>query len=99
MLDHILSRRMYLAIDGALVLLALASIGLARVDLHGWNGVVALAFAAVKAGLIACFFMELKFATALRRLVALAASLWLSILLLGTLDDVLTRGWLPVPGK
>ena len=72
---------------------------MAHVNLHGWNQVVALGIAAAKAALIALFFMELKFASALHRLVGAAAVLWLAILLLGTLDDVLTRGWLPVPGK
>jgi hypothetical protein len=33
------------------------------------------------------------------RLVAVVALLWLGILIVGTLDDVITRGWLPVPGK
>jgi cytochrome c oxidase subunit 4 len=99
MLDRILSRRTYILLDGALLLLALASIGLAHVNLHGWNDAVALAIAAAKAALIALFFMELKFASGLHRLVGAAAILWLAILLLGTLDDVLTRGWLPVPGK
>jgi len=82
-----------------LLLLALASIGLAQVNLHGWNSVLALAIAATKAALIALFFMELKFASGLHRLIGAAAILWLAILLFGTLDDLLTRGWLPVPGK
>jgi hypothetical protein len=33
------------------------------------------------------------------RLVAMIALLWLAILIVGTMDDVLTRGWIPVPGK
>jgi hypothetical protein len=37
--------------------------------------------------------------TATSGLAAVAGLLWLSILLAGTLDDVITRGWLPVPGK
>jgi hypothetical protein len=27
------------------------------------------------------------------------ALLWLAILIVGTMDDVLTRGWIAVPGK
>jgi cytochrome c oxidase subunit IV len=100
MLDRVLSRRTFLLVDAALLLLALTSIGLARIDLHGWNAVSALTIAAIKAVLIALFFMELRFVSAaLPRLVAIAALLWLAILLFGTLDDVLTRGWLATPGK
>jgi cytochrome c oxidase subunit 4 len=97
--DHIISRRTYLLIDLALLVLAGTTIGLAHVNLGGWNAAVALLIAAVKAMLIVLFFMELKFSSPLVRIVGLAAILWLAILMVGTLDDVLTRDWLPVPGK
>jgi caa(3)-type oxidase subunit IV len=58
--------------------------------------VVALGIAAVKAGLIVLFFMEAHYSPGL---VAVAALLWFGLLLGGTLDDVVTRGWLAVPGK
>jgi caa(3)-type oxidase subunit IV len=60
-----------------------------------------LLIAAAKAVLIALFFMELKFPQAgrLPRLVGAVAVLWLGFLVVGTLDDVLTRNWLPTPGK
>lgn len=88
-----------LLVDAVLVALALLTVGLARVDLHGWNSTVALLIAALKAVLIAFFFMELRSAGPLPRLVGAASLLWLGFLMIGTLDDVLTRGWLPVPGK
>jgi cytochrome c oxidase subunit IV len=97
--DHVTPRRTLLVVDMALLVLALLTIGIAQINLHGWNQVVALGIAVSKAVLIALFFMELKFASGLHRLVGIAALMWLLILLLGTLDDVLTRGWLPVPGK
>jgi hypothetical protein len=31
--------------------------------------------------------------------VALVAVFWLAIMLAGTLDDVLTRGWMPMLGR
>jgi hypothetical protein len=58
-----------------------------------------LGIAATKALLIAVVFMHLRHGTATSGLAAVAGLLWLSILLAGTLDDVITRGWLPVPGK
>jgi cytochrome c oxidase subunit 4 len=82
-----------------LLLLAALTTGLALVDLHGWNTVVAFTIAVVKAVLIVLFFMELRLGPGLVRVVALGGIVWLAILLGGTLDDVLTRGWLPVAGK
>ncbi|HLH74208.1 MAG TPA: cytochrome C oxidase subunit IV family protein [Chloroflexota bacterium] len=89
----------YVAVGMALLLLAGLSTGLALIDLHGWNTVAAFAIAGVKAGLILLFFMRLRYGPGLVQLIALGGITWLGILLGGTLDDVLTRGWLPVPGK
>jgi hypothetical protein len=41
----------------------------------------------------------IRLAGGILRLVAVGGVLWLGILLVGTLDDYITRGWLPVPGK
>jgi len=86
-------------IDVVLIGLALLTIGIAHVNLQGWNSVLAMGIAVAKAVLIALFFMELRSSRGMPRVVALAGLLWLAILLVGTLDDVLTRNWLPVPGK
>ncbi|MBV9354775.1 MAG: hypothetical protein JO023_04540 [Chloroflexi bacterium] len=91
--------RTYLLATAVLVLLTLVSVGLALVDLHGWNGFVALVIAAIMGVVNALVFMRLRAGQPQARLVGVAALLWLSILIVGTLDDVLTRGWLPVPGK
>jgi caa(3)-type oxidase subunit IV len=93
------SRRAYLAAFAVLLALTATTIGLAFVPLGRWNTPVALGIAATKALVIAAVFMHLRYGTATSRLAAVAGLLWLAILLAGTLDDVLTRGWLPVPGK
>ena len=97
--EPVISRGMYLLVDAALLALTATTIGLAHVDLRGWNTAVALAIAATKATLIALFFMHLRWTSSLTRLVGIAALLWLGILIVGTLDDIITRGWLPAPGK
>ncbi len=94
-----MTRRAYLVVDAAVLLLALVSVALAHTDLHGFNAAAALAIAATKAALIAIFFMELKLAGPVPRVVAAASVFWLAILVVGTMDDVLTRAWLPIPGK
>ncbi len=86
-------------VDVALLVLTATTIGLAHVNLHGWNTAVALLIASTKASLIAFFFMELRTSPAMTRIVGVTALLWMGILIVGTLDDVLTRGWLLVPGK
>lgn len=88
-----------LIVDAVLVGLALLTVGLAHVDLHGWNSAVALGIAGIKALLIALYFMEMRLAGPLPRLVGAASVVWLGILMVGTLDDLLTRGWLPAAGK
>lgn len=97
--ERVISRATYLLVDAVLLGLTAATIGLAHVDLRGWNTAVALAIAAMKATLIGLFFMHLRASPSLTRLVGLAALLWLGILIVGTMDDILTRGWLAVPGK
>jgi cytochrome c oxidase subunit 4 len=83
----------------ALLVLTGVSIAVAYLGLGGWNAVINLSIAAVQTVLIGAFYMRLRYIRGLPRLVVVAALLWFAILLVGTLDDVLTRGWLPVPGK
>jgi caa(3)-type oxidase subunit IV len=82
-----------------LVVLTLFNIVLALIDLQGWNTPVALLIAASQAAVSAMFLMHLRWSRPVIRLVAMIALLWLAILIVGTMDDVLTRGWIPVPGK
>ena len=96
---HPAPRLRLLLVDAALLILTGLTILLAHVNLGGFNAVVALLIAATKATLIALFFMELRTSPPMTRIVGLAALLWLGILIVGTMDDVVTRGWLPVPGK
>ena len=99
MSDRLVSRRTYVLVCVALLILTGATIGLAHVDLRGWNPAVGLAIAATKAVLIALFFMDLRVGAALPRLVGAAALLWMGILIVGTLDDLLTRAWLTAAGR
>lgn len=97
--EGVASTRATLVVGAILLCLTALTVGLAQVDLRGWNTLVGLAIAALKAILIALFFMHVRASSGMTRLVAVAALVWLSILLLGTLDDVLTRAWLPTPGR
>lgn len=95
----IVPRRTYLIVFGLLLAFTALTIGLAFVPMGLWNTPVALAIAATKALLILTFFMHLRHSTSTSRLVVMVGLVWLGIMLTGIMDDLFTRGWLPVPGK
>jgi cytochrome c oxidase subunit IV len=89
----------YVVTTVVLLVLTALNIALAQVRLGGFNNVIALGIASVEAVIMALVFMRLRRSPAMTRLVAIAGLFWLGILMSGTLDDVLTRNWLPIPGK
>jgi cytochrome c oxidase subunit 4 len=95
--EHHVPRTTYYAIFVALMVLTGATVGLAFVNLGVFNVTVALAVAVAKAALVVMFFMHMKYSSPLIKLVGFAAVVWLSMLLLITLSDYLTRGWLTAP--
>ncbi len=98
MVERITSTRTYLIVALALVALTLGTIGASYLDLGRWHPVVALAFAATKATLVVLFFMHARYSGPLTRVVIVVALVWFGILLLGTVDDYVTRTWLALPG-
>lgn len=97
--DHIISRKTYLAVYVALLVLLGLTLGAAYVDLGPFNLTVSLGIAVAKAVLIVAIFMHVQFSEPLVRVFAGAAVLWLAILMALSLGDVLTRGLVPIPGK
>ena len=89
----------YVLACAALVVLTLLNIGLALLDLRGWNTLVQLLIATSQAAVSAIFLMHLRWSRPVTRLVSIIGLLWLGLLIAGAMDDLLTRGWLPVPGK
>ena len=59
---------------------------------------VALIIAGIKAAVVVLIFMHVKYSSRLTQLIAAAGFFWLGILLVLTMSDYLTRGWLPAPG-
>ncbi len=85
----------WLALLGLTLLTSL--IGL--IDLGVFNLVTAVLIAAIKASLIATFFMHAFYESKLVRVVLAGGIIWFLILISLTLGDYLTRGLLPFPGK
>jgi cytochrome c oxidase subunit 4 len=99
MTERIDSIRTYTLVLLALLVLTAATTLVAFVDLGAFSVVVALAIAVCKMLLVALYFMHVRHSTKLTKLVVLGGLLWLVILLMLTLSDFTTRGWLGVPGR
>ncbi|WP_168204797.1 cytochrome C oxidase subunit IV family protein [Noviherbaspirillum sp. UKPF54] len=80
-----------LLVWAALIVLLLITFGSAYLKLGAWNSVLNLAIAAVKAALVAVFFMHLRGAPALLRIAASAAILTLALLFGLSQADYATR--------
>jgi len=97
MQGHVVPKKIYFIIFGALLGFTALTTGVAYVDLGQWNTIVALIIAACKATLVALFFMHLRWSPRLMRVVLLSALLWLAILISLTTTDIFSRDWIPVP--
>jgi cytochrome c oxidase subunit 4 len=85
----------YYTIFAVLIVLLVATVAAAEVDLGALNFPVAIGIATVKAVLIMMFFMHVRYSTPLVWLVAGAGFFWLSILFGITLADYFTRWYSP----
>ena len=107
MSGHIVSRRIYYGIFGALMGLTWLTYWVAfqDVDVHLWgvhialNPVIALAIATAKAMLVVLFFMHVRYSSKLTRMTVLAGFFWLGILLVMTMGDYVSRDWIKLPGN
>jgi len=99
MQEHVDSIKTYTLVFLSLLALTAVTTVVATVDLGPFSVVVALLIAVVKMMLVALFFMHLRHSTILTKVVVGGGMLWLAILLVLSLSDFVTRGWLPVPGK
>jgi cytochrome c oxidase subunit 4 len=99
MSEHIATTRSYGLAWLVLLVLTGLTTGVAYIDMGVYNMVAAVAIAIIKALLIVVLFMHLTKSTMLTRVIASGALVWLGIMILLTMTDYVTRGWLPVPGK
>ena len=99
MQGHVDSIKTYTLVFLSLLILTGATTMVATINLGPLNVVMALFIAVVKTMLVALFFMHLRHSSILTKVVVGGGMLWLGILLVLSLSDFVTRGWLPVPGK
>ena len=77
----------------ALIALTALTVALSFLNLGMWHTAVGLTIGAVKALLVALFFMELRKSSGLNRLAVGAALFWLGTLHVLTLTDYRSRSW------
>jgi cytochrome c oxidase subunit 4 len=94
---HVVPISTYLLVFLALIAGTALTTWVAYIDLGRWNTVVALAIAVIKMTLVVLFFMHVKYATGLTRIVILAGFFWLAIMVTLSCADELSRGWEIVP--
>lgn len=90
-----LFRNTWLALMGLLIL----TICMAHFRLGALGLAIALAIATAKALLILMIFMEVRYSHKVVAVFAVAAYLWLAILIIGTFHDYFSRNWVPHPQK
>lgn len=94
---HVVPISTYVGVFLALMVGTVLTTWIATIDLGRWNTVVALTIAVVKMILVVLFFMHVKYATGLTRVVILAGFFWLGIMITLSCADELTRTWEIIP--
>lgn len=93
MSEHIVPVKTYVGIWIILMCLTALTTGVAYIDMREWNTVVALLIAVVKMMLVVLFFMHIKYASGLTRVLIIGGFFWLGLMLTFSLADELTRHW------
>ncbi len=93
--EPIASRWTYWIVFVVLMALLGLTLGLSFLPMHGYEAIPAYTIAVLKALLVVLFFMEVRFTTRLTWVFVGAGFLWLGIMMVLTLSDYTTRGWLP----
>lgn len=91
--EHIVPKKVYVAVFLTLWVLTLSTTLVAFLDLGPFNAPIALVIAGIKTMLVVLFFMHLAYSGRLTRTVAIAGFFWLCIFIALTLGDYLTRLW------
>lgn len=97
MSGHVSSIKLYVGIFLTLMALTAITIVVAYVNLGPWNKVVALGIASTKATLVVLYFMHVKYASRMTKLIVVSGFFFLMILLSLTMLDYGSRMWVNPP--
>ena len=98
MAEHVVSKKLYVAIFAALIVLTYITVFVATIDFGPLNIVVALTIAVVKGTLVVLYFMHVRYGNRLTWVVVGASFFWILILFAFLLGDYLSRPWETVAG-
>ena len=94
-----LSIRTCFAVYFILIALTAVTVGAAFLDLSFLSTPIALSIASCKALLVMLYFMELRHSPKLTWIIVGNGVFWLLVMILLTMLDMTSRGWLGYPGK
>ncbi len=89
--NHVVSLKVYLGVGLALFILTGVTVAVSFVDLGGFNAVVAVLIASVKASLVVLVYMHLKYDKPINAIIFIFAILFLAVFISFTMFDVVTR--------
>jgi cytochrome c oxidase subunit IV len=94
MSEHIVPRKVYFSVFGALMVGTAITVIAATINFPGpLNDIVAMSIAVTKMMLVLLFFMHVRYSSRLIWVVVAGMFFWLLILLLLTLADYMSRTW------
>ncbi len=91
--EHIVSPKLYILIWIILLIFTALTTGVAFLDLGVFNPIIALVIAVTKATLVILFFMHVKYSSRMIALTIGCALFFLSILMVLTTSDYISRAW------
>jgi cytochrome c oxidase subunit IV len=99
MSGHVAPIKLYVAIFLTLMALTAITIAVAYINLGALNKIVALGIASFKATLVVLYFMHVKYASRMTKLVVVSGFFFLMILLSLTMADYGSRMWVNPPAS
>lgn len=98
MSGHVVPLRTYYSVFAALMILLGITVWVAFQPLGPLNIWAAMTIAIIKMTLVILFFMHAKYSYRLIWIVIIGGFIWLTIMLVGTYLDYLSRLWIPIGG-
>lgn len=88
---HVVPLSIYIGVGAALMVLTAVTVAVSFIHLGGWNVVVALTVASIKATLVALIFMHLLYDKKLFLIIFVAAIMFLAVFIIFTMFDTMRR--------
>lgn len=99
MSDHVVPVRVYVTIFLALMVLTALTVRAAFIDLGPMNNVIMLGIAVTKATLVVLYFMHVRYSDRLTWILVSTGFVFVAVMVLITISDPISRGWLGTPGS